>query len=109
MSTSRRKRFIPLGDLLGGILEEALPEDRELHSRLAAEAFLRLAGPVVAGHCRVLGLDGEILRVSVSTLRWQKELERMGGDYLRRINGELPRPLRLDGIRFTCAQKKRKP
>jgi len=109
MSASRRKRFIPLGDLLGGILEEAIPEDRELRSRLAAETFLRLAGPVVAGHCRILGLQGDILRISVSTARWQKELERMGGDYLRRVNGELPRPFRLAGIHFTRTQKKREP
>jgi hypothetical protein len=109
MSSGRRKRFIALGDLLGGILEEVLPEDPELRSRLAAEAFLRLAGPLVAGHCRVLGLDGDILRVSVSTRRWQRELQRMGGDYLRQVNGVLPRPHCLAGIRFQCAQKKREP
>jgi len=109
VSTSRRKWFVPLGDLLGRILEEALPKDREFRSRLAAEAFVRLAGPVVAGHCRVLGLDGDTLRVSVSTPRWQEELQRMGGGYLRRVNDELPRPLRLAAIRFSCEQKKREP
>ncbi len=109
MSSVRRRKFVPLGDLLGGILEQALPEDRGLRAQLAAEAFLRLAGPVVAGRCRILGLEGDTLRVTVSVPRWHKELQQLAGDYLRRVNDELPPSLRLAAIRFLGPQKKREP
>ncbi len=101
MTDRRRKRFTPLGDLLDGLLEEALPEDSGLRARLSAEAFLRAAGPTVAGRCRILGLEGDRLRVKVDTPRWRRELERMGKHYLRRVNDDLPASLRLTGIRFT--------
>ncbi len=100
MSDNRRRKFIPLGDLLDGILTQSLPDDQGFRARLVSETFLRLAGPAVAGRCRVLGLRGDVLRVAVDTPRWQLELERMAGDWLRRLNAELPAPLRLGGIRF---------
>jgi len=104
MSDRRRRKFTPLGELLDGVLEEALPDDRGLRSRLAAEAFLKVAGPAVAGHCRVLGLDGNVLRVAVSTPHWHKELQRMGTAYLHRVNSELPPPFKLWAIRFLVCE-----
>lgn len=115
MSDRRRRKFTPLGDLLDGVLEQTLPEDRGLRVELATEAFLRVAGPVVAGRCRILGLDGDTLRVAVDMPRWQLQLERMAGEYLQRVNGFLLPPLRLSAIRFLVRpsagspQKKREP
>jgi len=101
VSHRRNMRFTELGDLLGGVLEEALPDDPGLRARLAAEAFLESAGPAVAGRCRVKGLEGDVLLVAVETPRWRRELQRMGRECLRQVNGRLPRSLALTAIRFT--------
>jgi hypothetical protein len=109
LSDGRGRKFIRLGELLDDIVAQSLPDDPGLRARLASLVFLRLAGPAVAGRCRIIGLHGDELRVAVDTPRWQQELERLAGDYLRRVNSELPPPLRLAGIRFLRPQKKRKP
>jgi hypothetical protein len=109
MNRLPRKRFTPLGDLLDGVLEQALPETDGLRARLAAEAFHSAAGPAVAGRCTVLGIKGDILQVSVDTPRWRNELQRLSADYLRRVNETLLPSFRLTGFRFLGPQKKRKP
>ncbi len=100
MTRERLKRFTPLGDLLDGLLEEAMPDDPELRARVAAEAFQAAAGAAVAGRCRVLGLAGGVLQVAVETPRWQGELQRMGREILQRVNDALPSKARLSAIEF---------
>lgn len=109
MNRLPRKKFAPLGDLLDGVLEQALPEDGGLRARLAAEAFVSVAGPAVAGRCTVLGIEGDVLLVAVDTPRWRNELQRLSADYLRQVNGLLLPSLRLGRLRFLDPQKKREP
>ena len=108
MNDGRRRKFTPIGELLDGLLEQSLPGDRALRARLAAETFLRVVGPPVARHCRVGGLSSGVLQVEVETPRWRRELELMSGDCLRRVNDELPPPLRLTGLEFRDQVKKKR-
>jgi len=100
VNDKRIKRLTPLGDLLDGLLEEAMPDHPDLRESLAAGAFLSAVGPAVAGRCRVLGLAGGVLSVAVMSQRWQGELQRMGGDILGRVNAALPSRARLSAIDF---------
>ena len=100
MSDGRRRRFTPVGDLVDGLLSDAMPDDPGFREQLATGAFRAVVGPAVAGHCRVLCLRGRTLAVAVSSKRWHGELQRMGPDILVRVNEALPPPVRLSAIEF---------
>lgn len=100
--TTRRSGPVPLGSVLGKVLQEHGLED-QVKRMGVLDLWAEVVGEHIAGVTRAKGVSDATLIVEVRSSGWLMELNMMKGELLGRVNERVPETP-LERIVFVLAE-----